>query len=397
LASASITSSGATVSWGAATGAVTYNLQYKTSAATTWTTVGVTGTSKALTGLAAATTYNYKVANVCSGSTSAYSTASSFTTSAATTTCAVPAGLASVSVTSSGATVSWGVATGAVTYNLQYKTSAATTWTTVSVTGTSRALTSLTASTTYNYQVATVCSGSTSAYSTAATFTTTAATCTDIYEANESRTAAKSISIGTTIKALIGKSTDQDWFKVVTTSAAPKLRVTLSALPADYDLYIYNSSGTLLTSSQKVGTTAESLKYNTATKGATYYIKAVGYSGAFNATTCYSLLAESSATNFRIAGGEEEEPEVEIPSLDFSIAPNPANDVVILNFLSKNEARIDVTVQDLTGRIIQRNELLNTEESNKMFLDVAQFENGLYIINVKTNDIQKAKKLLIQH
>ncbi len=83
LASSSVTSSSATVSWSAVTGAASYNLQYKTSAATTWTTVsGLTGTSYNLTGLSAITTYNYQVQTVCSGtSSSAYSTSSSFTTS----------------------------------------------------------------------------------------------------------------------------------------------------------------------------------------------------------------------------------------------------------------------------------------------------------------------------
>ncbi len=84
LASSSVTSSSATVSWNVATGAVSYNLQYKPSASSTWTTVnGITGTSYGLTGLAASTTYNYQVQSVCAGSaTSAYSTALSFTTSA---------------------------------------------------------------------------------------------------------------------------------------------------------------------------------------------------------------------------------------------------------------------------------------------------------------------------
>ncbi len=84
LASSSVTSSGATVSWGAASGAVTYNLQYKLSTSSTWTTVsGIAGTSSNLTGLAASSTYNFQVQTVCSGSSSAYSSAASFTTLAA--------------------------------------------------------------------------------------------------------------------------------------------------------------------------------------------------------------------------------------------------------------------------------------------------------------------------
>jgi bacillolysin len=82
LASSSITSSSATVSWSAATGAISYNLQYKVSTSSTWITVsGITGTSYGLTNLSASTTYNFQVQSVCSGgSTSAYSAVSSFTT-----------------------------------------------------------------------------------------------------------------------------------------------------------------------------------------------------------------------------------------------------------------------------------------------------------------------------
>ena len=86
MVSSAITTTGATVSWGAVTGASSYTLQYKTSTATTWTTVsGITTTSKALTGLTAGTTYNYQVSAVCTSGTSAYSTAASFTTTASTT------------------------------------------------------------------------------------------------------------------------------------------------------------------------------------------------------------------------------------------------------------------------------------------------------------------------
>ncbi len=84
LGSSNVTASAATVSWGAASGAVTYNLQYKLSTSSTWTTVsGIAGTSSNLSGLAASTTYNYQVQTVCSGASSAYSSAASFTTLAA--------------------------------------------------------------------------------------------------------------------------------------------------------------------------------------------------------------------------------------------------------------------------------------------------------------------------
>ena len=176
LASSAITTTGATVSWTAVSGAISYNLQYKASSASAWTTVSVTNISKALTGLTAGTAYSYQVQTVCASGSSAYSTASTFTTTAQAV-CGVPGGLASSAITSSGATVSWTAVAGATSYNLQYKISSATAWTTVSVTTASKSLTGLSTGTTYNYQVQTVCASGTSAYSTAASLATTSTGC----------------------------------------------------------------------------------------------------------------------------------------------------------------------------------------------------------------------------
>lgn len=84
LASSNITATSATVSWGAVTNAVSYNVQYKTSAATTFTTVNTTANSLNLTGLTAGTIYNYQVQTVCASGSSAYSSQASFTTTSAT-------------------------------------------------------------------------------------------------------------------------------------------------------------------------------------------------------------------------------------------------------------------------------------------------------------------------
>lgn len=83
LASASVTASSATVSWTAVSGASSYTLQYKTSAATTWTSVSnLTGTSFNITGLVASTTYQYQVRATCGTTNGSFSTAASFTTTA---------------------------------------------------------------------------------------------------------------------------------------------------------------------------------------------------------------------------------------------------------------------------------------------------------------------------
>lgn len=81
LQSSAIANTSATVNWGAVTGAQSYVLAYKTSAATAWTEVTQTGTSKSLSGLTAGTAYDFKVKTNCSAGASAFSAVANFTTS----------------------------------------------------------------------------------------------------------------------------------------------------------------------------------------------------------------------------------------------------------------------------------------------------------------------------
>ncbi|HOY94978.1 MAG TPA: GEVED domain-containing protein [Catalimonadaceae bacterium] len=80
LASSAIAQTTATVSWTAVSGATSYNLQYKTAAAASFTSVTTSATSYNLTGLVAATAYVFQVQSVCAGGTSAVSSQGTFTT-----------------------------------------------------------------------------------------------------------------------------------------------------------------------------------------------------------------------------------------------------------------------------------------------------------------------------
>ena len=130
------------------------------------------------------------------------------------------------------------------------------------------------------------------AYALKATFTASSGGGTgsnlDPYEPNNSTSAAYAITSGTTYKALIGSTSDVDYFKVVTTKSGT-ISISLSTLPADYDLYLYNSSGTQVAKSENGSTTSESISYSAA--AGTYYIKVVGYSGKYSATKQYTLKA----------------------------------------------------------------------------------------------------------
>lgn len=80
LAASSVAQTTASLSWAAASGATSYYVQYKTSAASTFTTVNTTSTSYALSGLVAGTAYVAQVQTVCSSGSSSYSSQIGFTT-----------------------------------------------------------------------------------------------------------------------------------------------------------------------------------------------------------------------------------------------------------------------------------------------------------------------------
>lgn len=313
-------------------------------------------------------------------------------------TCATPSGLAAGSITATGATLSWTAVSGATSYNVQYKTSAATTWTTVTSTTNSMALTGLTASTTYNYQIQAVCS-STGAYSTAASFTTSAATgtCTDTYESNNTSSTAKTIARNTDITALIGTSTDKDYFKFTTTSTTGfKVKIDLTNLPADYDLKLYRGT-TLVGTSQNTGTTAEQLIYNY-TAAATYTVYVYGYNSAFNASSCYTLRASVGSTNFRtIEGLETSEENVITIEKEVNIFPNPVSGVATLAIESAKPSTAEVMVFDLNGQVVFKQARQLDNPMNELELDFTDHPNGVYYVRVAKNDEVVTRKVVVQH
>ena len=169
--SATATTNSASLSWTAVTGAISYNIQYKLSTATTWASITSSTNSVTLTPLASGSIYNWQVQAVCSTGAGTYSTASTFTTTPIVT-CGIPSGLSAAAITTTGASLSWTAVSGATSYNVQYKLSTSTTWTTVTSTTNSISLSALASGSIYSWQVQAICSSGPGAYSTASTFTT---------------------------------------------------------------------------------------------------------------------------------------------------------------------------------------------------------------------------------
>jgi hypothetical protein len=297
LASSAITATGATVSWTAVSGAVSYDVDYKLASATTWTNAATatTAVSVNVSGLTASSLYDWRVRTNCSTGTSAYS-AAQFTTTAASV-CDAPAGLTSSAITTSGATVSWTAASGAVSYDVDYKLASATTWTNAATatTATSVVLSGLASSSLYDWRVRTNCSTASSVYAQAQFTTATVPSgCGTAFEPNETLATAASVATGVANSAAITTTTDNDYFKIVTTATSNIVYSLVGPSGVDYDMTILNSAGTSIGSG--TGTTAtETVTLNNQAAG-TYYIRIFGYNGA-NSANCYTITATATTVN----------------------------------------------------------------------------------------------------
>jgi hypothetical protein len=309
------------------------------------------------------------------------------------TVCNAPGSLNATSITTSSGTLSWGTVSGATGYNLQWKAGSSSTWTTVSnLTSASYSLSGLSAGTGYNFQVQTKCSGSTtSGYSSTASFTTTTSGCTDNYESNNSMSTAATIPVNTVVTGKIGTSTDKDYYKFTNTSTASKIKVTLSGLPFDYDLKLYNSAGTLLGTSQNGGTSSETLIYNTTSVG-TYYVYVYGYNGAFSNTVCYNLQAQTSASNFREADAA---PNLKNATSTILLYPNPATDEVYFDYAAEESQDAVITILDQAGRICRMQKTRFEKGANTAKVDVSHIATGMYFVRVQTDTENMNARLVI--
>ncbi|MBK8519899.1 MAG: fibronectin type III domain-containing protein [Chitinophagaceae bacterium] len=390
LSSSAIGDNTATVSWNAVANAVSYAVDYKLNSSGTWTSFATaqTGTSANLIGLTQGSLYDWRVQATCTTGSGNFVQAQ-FTTTAPFV-CNAPGGLTSSAITSSGATVSWTAVSGAVSYDVDYKQASSGTWTN-SITGTtstSRGISGLAATSLYDWRVRTNCSAGSSAY-TQAQFTTTAvSTCPGIYDVstNGSTSGAALIPFNTDIKGLLSPSGDNDYYRFVITTGGT-ITMTLTTLPANYHLRLLNSSGSTLQTSNKSGTTNETIT-RTVTAG-TYYARVYPQGSANNATNCYTLKVQLGTAS---RGSEEL-----FVNNELTVSPNPAVNTTSLVFKSAAKGTAIITVTDRIGNVVFQNRVAVGEGDNRRQLDVSRLPGGMYFVKIQNGDeIQVAKIVVIK-
>jgi hypothetical protein len=172
LSAINISSTVAQTTWDAVSSATGYEIRYRVKdSSDPFVEKNAGSNSKWVTGLTAATEYEYQVRTICSGE-SAYSALDFFTTLDA---CSVPTGQNVTNVSPTFVRTNWNVATGALSYTLRYRVTSplgADVWKVAA--GAAKWLTGLTPATAYSYEVRSTCATNNSAWSATEAFSTNA-------------------------------------------------------------------------------------------------------------------------------------------------------------------------------------------------------------------------------
>lgn len=212
----------------------------------------------------------------------------------------------------------------------------------------------------------------------------------DSFEPNDQFAAAEPVSFATDYLPLICPASDADWFVAYLTQPNKHLKFTLSSLPANYDLEVYNSSQQLIAGSYRTGTKKDSVIVNNAAVG-NYYVKVFGAGGAFHASDSYKLRANKKSTPYRL-----NENDCTAENMTLSISPNPAIHSAIITVDGTESSVLNIQVIDVSGRIVKESRKLLENEAQSFTLDVSMLRAGAYYIFCFSDEqVAKARMIVL--
>ena len=388
----------ANIVWTTVSGATSYRIFYRAKNANIWSSNDSATNSFLLSGLLSGVNYEVKIAALCNGGIGTDSQLLEFVTK--TIACGnIPTNVGISAITANAAAVNWTATAGAVSYKLQYRKSNATTWTIIgTVFGTTYNMINLTALTPYDVQVAAVCGiNSTSNFSTQKSFSTLSnvASCSDKYENNNTLLTAKVILPNSTISANIGSIADNDWFKFANTTAQRYIRLTLSNIPAEYQIRLYDSNAVLISEGTSSSISAKSLKWNNGKVGS-FFIQIFSKNGVFSTQNCYELKIETSSNVYKSNNKQSADNQDITNGFDVNIAPNPVQEYAKISISTDKNISLNYTMFDLTGKTIQADKFDIAQDNNSFFLETTHLQNGIYFLRFSHEDKVVTKKIVVQ-
>ena len=304
--------------------------------------------------------------------------------------CDTPAGLTSSNITTSSATVSWTTVSGANNYDVDYKLTSSGVWTNAATatTATSANLGGLTAGTMYDWRVRANCGAGSSSYALAQFTTTAVSTCPGTYDnvSNETFASAVQIPLNADVKGKITPKRDKDYYKFTITTGGT-ITITLTTLPANYNLTLYNGSQSQVAISQNSGTTSETINYTAA--AGTYYVLVSGANNNISdANNCYTLNV-TTGTASRTFITRKQMTDMNGSEKIVEVYPNPVKSTLNIN-LSGYDGNSELRVYDILGRMVLQQAVPN----GRTTLNIARLTTGVYMVKIRSKEEETVVKVI---
>lgn len=430
----------ARMNWFASSGAINYTVEYRELGATTWINTGTYSvTYRNIIGLLAGTTYQWRVRANCSGNTFSSWANDSFTTPGS---CEAPTGTNETELSSSSVRVNWNSMPNASAYRVEYKLSTSTTWviSTTSTTATSKVISGLNAGANYDWRVRSHCySGAVASPYTIDNFTTQNinAICESFESGIGMFTQATNDDInwtrqsGPTPSTLTGPSAafDGNWYMFVESSApnnpdklaiirSPNFKVNSSQSTMTVNYSMFGSAMgnmriivrnldtgvffTVLNVSGDQGSAWKSFSYNTGNSNLLNRNIRV----EFIFETGLSWRSDGAIDNFCISGvtqnlegtlsDREDDFEEFTKVKSWSIYPNPASDVLFVEWVNEIDETNLIQIFDSSGKLVFAKQIAKKIGTREQEISLASFEKGLYYLSLSQHDGLLTKRFIVQ-
>ena len=204
------------------------------------------------------------------------------------------------------------------------------------------------------------------------------AKCNSTYDGTTHNTFAAAVSIpfDTDIHGTISSGTDSDYYKFTITTKGTAT-VSLTTLPANYDLYVYNNAQVQIAVSKKAGNTSEAISKNFP-KG-NFYVKVVGRNKTiFDSVNCYTLNVTLGTATKNIQDVRLNAP---VANNGLTVFPNPATTVLNIN-VGNYKVGMAVSVSNAFGETVLTQKLTSAQSK----LNLSAIPSGTYLVNVSDKD-----------
>ncbi|KIC94798.1 T9SS type A sorting domain-containing protein [Flavihumibacter solisilvae] len=222
--------------------------------------------------------------------------------------------------------------------------------------------------------------------------------CTDLNEPNNSFQQTKTLNHNTDYTGSIASVSDEDWFSFRTWAPYKNVKISLWNMPEDYDMYLYDQNGVLLTSATGTGT-SEALIYNNGPDNFNYRLKIISKDGRFNPDVCYSLRLQASAymwplnsppyastLNKSIVIAKEVKNKMEkFMSTTLKVFPNPAREKLHINYHAKDKCNTEFRITDITGKEMIYRKVKSDAGNNQYKIDISKLGPGTYMLQMRTD------------